>query len=238
MPDRIVRAGILTSDAVCSLNWAAEVFYRRLMSVADDYGRFDGRPSVLRASLYALQLDKVTEPDIGKWIRETVEAGLVRDYAVEGKPFVEIVKFDQRLRAKKSKWPHPLSDVSRCCQTLTNATEASTETESNTEARAPALVGNGDDGPVVPTVEEVITFGASGSGIPEDYCRHYHAKRTEANAWVRNGQLIRWQLEAKRWWEGDREQWLAKRKSAPKSTAQGHWNSKAEADRRVREAIG
>ncbi|MDP3722391.1 MAG: hypothetical protein Q8R91_02710 [Candidatus Omnitrophota bacterium] len=113
MPDRVVRVGILTSDPVNRLSAGAEVFYRRLMNVVDDYGRFDGRPSVLRAGLYPLRLSNVSEPDIVKWIRETEEAGLVRGYVVEGKPYVNITKFNQRLRAKRSKWPNPPSHDSR-----------------------------------------------------------------------------------------------------------------------------
>jgi hypothetical protein len=40
MPVRILREGILTSERVDTLSPAAEVFYRRLMSVVDDFGRF------------------------------------------------------------------------------------------------------------------------------------------------------------------------------------------------------
>lgn len=109
MPDRIIRVGILTSDLVNKLTWPAEVFYRRLMSVADDYGRYDGRPVILKAQLYALKSDRVTEPDIAKWIGECREAGLVRVYTVTEKPFVEILNFGQRIQAK-SKWPDPPSD--------------------------------------------------------------------------------------------------------------------------------
>lgn len=107
MPDRIVRTGILSSDAVNALTWAGEVFYRRLMSVVDDFGRYDGRAAILRSQLYPLKIDRVSEPDIGKWIRECEEAGLVRMYTINGKPFVEIQKFGQRIRSSVSKWPDP-----------------------------------------------------------------------------------------------------------------------------------
>jgi hypothetical protein len=59
MPDRILRAGIIKSGAVNALGWPAEVFYRRLMSVVDDFGRYDGRSSILRADLYPLKVDKL-----------------------------------------------------------------------------------------------------------------------------------------------------------------------------------
>lgn len=119
MPDRIVRTGILTSDAVDRLSWPAEVFYRRLMNVADDHGRYDGRTEILRAVLYPLRLERVSSSDIGKWIRETEEAALVRQYHVEGKPFLEIVKFGQKKRSK-SKWPEPTTIANNCGQVPTN----------------------------------------------------------------------------------------------------------------------
>ncbi len=107
MPDRIVRAGILTSDPVNELSWAAEVFYRRLFSVVDDFGRYDARPSILRSHLYPLKVDRVSDSDVGKWLTECVNAGLVRAYQVSGRPFLEVHKFQQRVRAEKSKWPTP-----------------------------------------------------------------------------------------------------------------------------------
>lgn len=115
MPDRIVRTGILTSDAVNRLSLGGEVFYRRLMSVVDDHGRYDGRTEILRAVLYPLRLQAVSSPDIGKWIRETEEAGLVRRYLVEQKPFLEVVKFGQKIRSR-SKWPDPPTSADSCLQ--------------------------------------------------------------------------------------------------------------------------
>lgn len=118
MPDRIVRANILSSDAINKLSWPAEVFYRRLMSVADDFGRYDARPEILRSSLYPLRLDNVSKSDIAKWMLETAEAGLVRLYSTDGRDYLEILKFGQRLRAMKSKYPH--SD-DKCQQMLSTA---------------------------------------------------------------------------------------------------------------------
>jgi hypothetical protein len=77
------------------------------MSVADDYGRFHAVPKLLRASLYPLQIDRVSDSDIGKWITACVTAGLVRVYpASDGKCYIEILKFGQQVRAR-SKFPPP-----------------------------------------------------------------------------------------------------------------------------------
>jgi len=107
VPTRLLRDGILESEAVCSLPWAAEVLYRRLMSVADDYGRFSASPKLIRAKCYPLQIDKVSDSDVGKWLAQVAEAGLVRVYpAQDGKRYLEIVKFGQQVRSK-SKHPAP-----------------------------------------------------------------------------------------------------------------------------------
>lgn len=120
MPDRIVRAGILSSDPVNALSWAAEVFYRRLFSVVDDFGLYDGRHSMLRAHLYPVKLDRVSESDVGKWLTECVNAGLVRLYPAKGQMFLQVLKFDQRARAKSSKWPLPPDSADTCQQESAN----------------------------------------------------------------------------------------------------------------------
>lgn len=144
MPDRIVRAGILTSDGVNALNWPAEVFYRRLMSVVDDYGRYDGRSCILRAALYPLKLDRVSDRDIETWLRECEKTGLIKVYTVDSKRYLEVLKFDQRLRAKTSRWPPP-SSAGECQQMPADDDECSgreTETESETEGEDSAEPAN------------------------------------------------------------------------------------------------
>lgn len=116
MPNRILREGILSSDRVNKLSWPAEVFYRRLMSVVDDYGCFDGRPEIIRIHVFPLRIDKVSSSDLSKWMRECADAGLVRRYIVNNKPYVELLDFHQRLRSKNRKYPYD-EQASDECQT-------------------------------------------------------------------------------------------------------------------------
>ena len=95
----------MTSDKVNSLTPQGEVFYRRLMSILDDYGRYDGREAILLAQLYPLQMHKVKTKDISRWMKECVKAKLLYLYVHGGKPYIEVANFRQRLRAKVSKWP-------------------------------------------------------------------------------------------------------------------------------------
>jgi hypothetical protein len=110
MPSRILREGILSSERVASLGWPEEVFYRRLHSVVDDFGRYFAKPSLLRAACYPLQVDLVGNLDVAKWLTECVRAGLVRAYTVDGKEYLEVLDFRQQVRAKTSKFPEPPAD--------------------------------------------------------------------------------------------------------------------------------
>lgn len=110
MPARLLREGILDSDAVNQLTAPEEVFYRRLMSVVDDFGRFDGRVPVLRSRLYALQLSQVREADISRWIAACEKAGLIALYDVDCKPYILFHRLGQP-RAESSKYPDPPTEI-------------------------------------------------------------------------------------------------------------------------------
>lgn len=105
----MIREGFLDSEKVAALSWRTECFFHRLLLVADDYGLFDARPTVLRTRLFPLHLDKVSNQDIQDCLHETEEAGLVRAYCVGGKDYVQIINFGQR-RQSKPKFPLPLDD--------------------------------------------------------------------------------------------------------------------------------
>lgn len=112
MPNRILRPGINSSDRVNALSAAAEVFYRRLMSVVDDYGRFDGDWRVLRAQLYPLRTNEITQEQIELCLTEccTIAPGqdepLVQLYFIARRRYVVLLNFGQPIRTR-SKWPPP-----------------------------------------------------------------------------------------------------------------------------------
>ncbi len=121
MPNRIIRESILTSERVEELDPASEVFYRRLLSKVDDYGRYDARPSILRASLYPLRVDRVREADCTRWIAICEMAGLIALYQHDGKPFLAVANTGWQVRSP-SKYPEPLQTPANiCAQVQTNA---------------------------------------------------------------------------------------------------------------------
>lgn len=112
MPTRLIREGILTSPRVDMLDAPAEVFYRRLMSKVDDHGLFDSRPSILRASLFPLKVDRVREADIARWMAACQKAGLIVLYQAEGKSCLKMLDTNWQKRSEP-KYPLPPPEDSR-----------------------------------------------------------------------------------------------------------------------------
>jgi hypothetical protein len=155
MPNRVLREGILTSERINSLKPQAELFFRRLMSIVDDFGRYSANPALLRAHCYPLKIDEVREADISRWLTEVESAGLIALYAVETKRYLEMLDFRQQVRAKDSKWPHPPS----------GCVADATQTSSRREAYAP--VGGGGDGDECEDGGEVVGGGGP-TVLPDD----------------------------------------------------------------------
>ncbi|HZQ47938.1 MAG TPA: hypothetical protein VFC07_13050 [Verrucomicrobiae bacterium] len=105
MPTRVIREGILDSERVNQLTPLAELFYRRLMNVVDDFGRFSASPALLRSHCYPLRTDRIHEQEIAEWLTECESAGLLTFYTVAGKRYLEYMNFDQRTRLMRPKTP-------------------------------------------------------------------------------------------------------------------------------------
>lgn len=87
------------------LSQGAEVFFTRLIMKADDYGSFHGNPKLINAALFPLKDYEVDQ--IREWVRECLEARLIIHYQSEGKDYIRIENFGQRLRAMRNTFPQP-----------------------------------------------------------------------------------------------------------------------------------
>lgn len=117
MPTRLIREGIINSDRVNELDWAAEVFYRRLLNKVDDHGLYDARLSVLRTSLYPVRVDRVREADCSRWLAACEKAGLIVLYEAEGKPFLKALDTRWQTRSEP-KYPAPDEATVNTCKRL------------------------------------------------------------------------------------------------------------------------
>lgn len=103
MPNRMLRDWT-DSDKVHILSAEAERFFVRLIMKVDDFGRYHANVKLLRAYLFPLYV-KLNDQKIEGWIKECRDADLITVYESDGKPYLEINSFDQRLRIRRSKFP-------------------------------------------------------------------------------------------------------------------------------------
>ena len=106
MPNRIIREDILTSEAVDKLDFGAEVFYRRLLSKVDDYGRYYANSKILLSNLYQLRADVIKCSQVEHWLAQTVQAKLVMLYRNDDKLYLQVAKTRWQIRSA-SKFPEP-----------------------------------------------------------------------------------------------------------------------------------
>ena len=79
MPNRIIKESVCTSDSIDKLSWFEEVLFYRLIVNCDDYGRFDGRPSIIKSRLFPLK-ETLTTKTVSGAIKKLEIAGLVTLY--------------------------------------------------------------------------------------------------------------------------------------------------------------
>jgi len=128
MPNRIIKESICWSDTVDKLSFAAECLFTRLITVCDDFGRFDARPQMIRARCFPLR-SHITEAEIVKWMAEIFEAPLIEYYEVKGILYAQFLTWDshQRVRNKRSRIPLPevKQEVAATCGDLRQTAEIS-----------------------------------------------------------------------------------------------------------------
>lgn len=110
MPNRMLRDWTY-SEKIHRLSVEAERFFTRLIMKVDDFGRYYGNSKLLRASLFPLH-NRLKEEKVIKWINECEKADLLLIYEVDGKKYLEIKFFDQKLKVRRSKYP-PSSEEDR-----------------------------------------------------------------------------------------------------------------------------
>lgn len=117
MPNRIIKESICESEALSECSLFACDLYKRLITYADDYGRFNSDTKIMRARLFPREYEEVTEEDIISALTEL--AGVGKLYFYTSKKFNQGAKHSgvygafpnwekhQRVRESKTKCPEP-----------------------------------------------------------------------------------------------------------------------------------
>lgn len=108
MPNRIIKESICESETIAELTDFEFRLWVGLITQADDVGRGDARPSIIKGHVFPLR-KRVTETDIDNALHGLAAKGCVSLYVVGGKPYFWFPTWDkhQRVRDVKPKYPAP-----------------------------------------------------------------------------------------------------------------------------------
>lgn len=104
MPQRFLRPGIRTSEKWNKASFLAQSLYIGLMTLVDDYGRYDGRARLIHGEVFSLR-DDVDPQRSAAELQHLHDIGLITLYVVEGKEYLQITNWQEHARGTKSKFP-------------------------------------------------------------------------------------------------------------------------------------
>lgn len=160
MPNRIIKETICTSEKIAALTDFEFRLWVGLITQADDAGRGDARPAIIKGHVFPLR-DQVTVKAISAGLHALATVRLVSLYTVGGKPIYWLPGWSehQRIRDCKPKYPAPeeADDIppqsAATCgsspQTAADGgsrgreSESESESESNPKESAPARRAHG-----------------------------------------------------------------------------------------------
>lgn len=139
MPNRIIKESICTSYDIDNLSMFAEVTFYRMLTFADDFGRFQADPNVILGGIYPLRLSQIDLREFKQCLNELSGNGLILFYVGDnGKPYGIFPSWDnhQSRRAKHSKHPDPPKEDNKYHTTIEELIEACESNRKNMKSYA------------------------------------------------------------------------------------------------------
>jgi len=142
MPNRVLHAGLLTSKRWNRCSWIAQSAYVRLLTLVDDFGRYEADPVILKSHLFPLHVEPaVTVELVLDIINEWVKEDLLEIYLKEEDIFLQLKRWKNTPRAKNSRYPNPpsanickqMQADARTCKQMHRLTGTVTGTVTGTE---------------------------------------------------------------------------------------------------------
>jgi hypothetical protein len=196
------------------LSAEAERLFTRLIMRADDYGRFHGEHRLVKANCFPLA-DDIKAADIGPWLVDLADRGLIILYEVDGRKTLAIANYGQRLKKSRVKFPPlpgmeptwlpefdsflPLGNDFREVpgssgkfppEGNTKGTRTRTEPEPEPDIEGPKKTRA--------TLPEVVSFMSEIELKTADAEYIFHS--WESNGWTRNGKPVKdWKAQIRSW---------------------------------------
>jgi hypothetical protein len=187
MPSRLIRDGLLESEAVLGLPVEARWLYLSILLGADDVGLFEATPFRLarRADIRRDHADKLTQM--------LADADLIRLYSVDGKAFGFIPKYGQRLQIKRARFPLPPVELLRGDQEALNKIKhlGSNPTVGHRDPRKSTVIHR--DPPPEPEVEPEKKHLPASASEPSGFAAFWDAWPKSPRKVARKTCALKWQ---------------------------------------------
>lgn len=205
MPQRLLRPGIRQSKRWNRVGYFEQTLYVRLMTLVDDYGRYEADPELIRSETFPFG-----DPDGNTIPIPTIDSGLLTLASKEmlflyengDKRYLQLTRWKERARSE-SKWPTPESskmltnDIS--CQQMIASTPSPQPSPS--PARAPSEPAHFPEA-ATPSWEEFWQHLQAIAMHGERYARDKFLAAEQKN-WQNCSNWKAYAGRVKGWWESD-----------------------------------
>ena len=215
MANRIIKESICTSEKIAELTDFEFRLWIGMITQADDAGRGDARPAILKGHIFPLR-DRIAIKDIDTSVHALAAKGCVTLYTVGGRPYFWFPGWakHQRIRDCKPKYPGPeeaddLHDVANLRQSAASCGELRQsaascglnpiQSESNSNPNPNPNPNSGAKTRLTPpTLEDVVAYCQERSSTVDPYKFFEHF---DTGGWVdAKGQPVRnWKQKLLTW---------------------------------------
>ena len=111
MPNRIIKESLCSSEKIALLTDFEFRLWIGLITQADDTGRGDARPAIIKGHVFPLR-DRITVKDISGALHRLAAKGCISLYEIDGRSYFWFPSWakHQRIRDAKPKFPAPPSE--------------------------------------------------------------------------------------------------------------------------------
>jgi hypothetical protein len=176
LPNRIIRESCRTSVSLAQLSHGAERMWWRLLTCADDFGRFQADITLLHAACFPRQLLTIHQADVRAWLEELIKQDMVRLYQHSGSEYGYFINWDKhnKKRAKYPKYPDPGQHMLTSAD-IREHMSASAHLIEKREARDEIRESRSEKREGSPTIAHAT--GSNGATTPDDLAAHEAKKR-------------------------------------------------------------
>lgn len=137
MPQRFLRPRIRQSKRWNKLPYVEQSFYIRLLTLVDDYGRYEADSELLSSECFPFghpEGPKVTAEAVWAWLEHLKSVGMLLLYEIAGKWYLQLTRWQERKRVD-SKFPEPPDEF--CCQMSADVVKCSPPSPSPSPSPSP-----------------------------------------------------------------------------------------------------